>query len=91
MDREQIVIPSTGRVLDPCCGVIGIGPDGMLYEGYDGFLSGSCGLDDTTTNAEVEELCMMVVSRWRRLYLQLLSLDPNAPFDLHLGFGEKAK
>lgn len=51
---------STGRRVYANNGILGIGPDGGIYEGYD-----SCVLDDDFTDDERAEIADYMIELWQ--------------------------
>lgn len=58
-DEDDVPL-STGRTIYANRGILGLGPDGGLYEGYDG------GVDADLTPAERREIAEMMIARWHK-------------------------
>jgi len=67
---------STGREIEPNCGIVGIDGDLVMYEGYDGHLDYQCGAGHLTCG-EVVEICDVVMGRWNLLRDECLRKNPN--------------
>lgn len=60
---DDTLILSSGRSVYANCGIVGISPDGVVTEGYDGGLDPS-GEGDFTED-ERREIAAYMISRWR--------------------------
>jgi len=58
-DYEELFF-SSGRGILANCGIVGLGPDGRLYGGYDNPLS------NNLTNVERTELADYMIARWTK-------------------------
>jgi hypothetical protein len=63
VDKNEITL-SSGKSVYACRGIVGIGPDGATYTGFDGYLGEHCG---SLTMAETVEICKMMEKRWKDL------------------------
>lgn len=60
--EEDFKFECSGRVVTANCGIIGIGPMGSVYDGYDGGMGDS----DAFTTPERVELADYMIERWTR-------------------------
>ncbi|MCW5648396.1 MAG: hypothetical protein KIS62_01485 [Ramlibacter sp.] len=74
------IVLSTGTVLEPCAGTIGIAPDLEVTHGYDGMLYRPADAwDDPTekthamTAAEQLELADLMIERWQKFRARAVS------------------
>jgi hypothetical protein len=72
----DIIKLSTGREIEPNCGIVGIDSDLVMYDGYDGHLDAQCG-GGWLTNGEVVEICDVMLGRWNLLRDEHLRLPPT--------------
>jgi hypothetical protein len=61
MNRHEIVL--NGKKFSAHCGIIGIGPDGYLYEGYDG----GFGEGVEVTQEDRIALAKLMIERWQQV------------------------
>lgn len=68
---------STGKEVHANRGILGIGQDGSIYEGYEHGLWDKDWYDsDWLTKEEVVELSDHMIARWQKLKEQLVALTP---------------
>lgn len=69
IDDRGIITFSSGNVLDANGGIVGLAPDGEVYDGYDGrvWQPPSEWTDQDFTLEDMTELASMMIERWTRL------------------------
>ncbi len=66
VEDEKITF-STGKVARVNCGIIGLGPDGGVYEGYDDAIHNDGW--QKLTDAELVELASYMMEKWLKVNL----------------------